>query len=112
MGVDSKIDPNTLRNMVGAPEPETTEPTPFAQHVAAVLAKALASLRADGVIEVEDTNCEGLAAEVIGVALEATSPKRMPRRIVQTLIHSDFVEEVYGSDEEIADALRPFLEEI
>ena len=110
MGVDSKIDPNTLRNMVGAPEPETTEPTPFAQHVAAVLAKALASLRADGVIEVEDANCEGLAAEVIGVALEATSPKRMPRRIVQALIHSDFVEEVYGSDDEIAEALRPFLE--
>ena len=41
MGVDSKIDPKTLRNMVGAPEPETTEPTLFAQHVVAVLTKAL-----------------------------------------------------------------------
>ena len=112
MGVDPKIDPKTLRSMVGAPEPETTEPTPFAQRVAAVLAKALGSLRAEGVIEVEDANCQALAAEVIGVALEASSPKRMPRRIVQTLIHSDFVEEVYGSDDEIADALRPFLEEL
>jgi hypothetical protein len=110
MGVDSKIDPNTVRSMVGVSEPETTEPTPFAQHVAAVLANALGSLRTDGVIEVEDANCEGLAVEVIGVALEATSPKRMSRRIVQALIHSDFVEEVYGSDDEIAEALRPFLE--
>ena len=64
------------------------------------------------VIEVEDANCEGLAAEIIDVALEATSPKRMPRRILQALIHSDFVEEVYGSDGDIAEALRPFLEGI
>jgi hypothetical protein len=112
MGVDSKIDPSTLRNLVGAPEPETAEPTPFAQHVVAVLTKALGSLRADGVIEVDDANCEGLAAEVIGAALEATSSKRLPRRIVQTLIHSDFVEEVYGTDDEISGALRPFLEQL
>jgi hypothetical protein len=31
---------------------------------------------------------------------------------VKTLIQSDFVEEVYGTGEEIATALRPFLDGI
>ncbi|MAE93466.1 MAG: hypothetical protein CL910_02270 [Deltaproteobacteria bacterium] len=110
MSGDSEIDLKGLRDLLGLPEPEVSEPTPFAQNVAAVLAKALAAMRAEGMIEVEDANVEGLASEITDAALESSSLKRLPLRIVKTLIHSDLVEEVYGTDEEISAALRPFLD--
>ncbi len=76
------------------------------------MTKALASLRAEGMIEVEDANVEGLATEIIDAALESSSLKRLPLRIVKALIHSDLVEEVYGTDDEISTALHPFLAQI
>lgn len=112
MSKDSDIDLKSLRDIFQLAEPEKSEPTPFAQSVAATLTKALASLRADGVIEVEEANVEALAAEVIDAALESSSLKRLPLRIVKALIHSDLVEEVYGTDTEISAALRPFLDGI
>jgi len=80
--------------------------------VASVLKKAIASMRAGGTIEVEGANVDALAREVTDAALESATLKRLPPRIVKTLIHSDLVEEVYGTDEEIAAALRPFLDEL
>lgn len=112
MSGDSEIDLKELRRRLGLAEPEKSEPTPFAQRVAATLTEALASLRADGMIEIEDANVEGLATEVIDGALESSSVERLPLRIVKTLIHSDLVEEVYGTDEEISSALRPFLDRL
>jgi hypothetical protein len=110
MSGDSESDLKSLRALIGVAEPEKSEPTPFAQRVAAALTEALATLRADGVIEVEDANVEALANEVIHAALESRSAERLPLRLVKTLIHSDLVEEVYGTDEEVSSALRPFLE--
>jgi hypothetical protein len=112
MSGDSKIDLKGIRDMLGLAEPEKSEPTAFARNVAATLGKALASLREAGMIEVEDANIEGLATEVTDVALESSSIKGLPLRIVKTLVHSDLVEEVYGTDEEISSALRPFLDEL
>ncbi|NQZ95554.1 MAG: hypothetical protein HRU01_03500 [Myxococcales bacterium] len=112
MSGDSEIDLKSLRGILGLAEPETSEPTPFAQSLTTALAKALASLRAEGMIEVEDANVEGLATEVINAALESSSLKRLLQRIVKVLISSDLVEEVYGTDEEISAALRPFLDAI
>ena len=112
MSGDSKSDLDSLRGMLGLPQSEASEPTPFAQSVARALKEAVAALRAEGMIEVEDANVEALATQVAEVALESTSLKRLPLRIVKTLIHSDFVEEVYGTDEEISSALRPFLDGI
>jgi hypothetical protein len=110
MSEDPKLDLKRVRDMLGLPEPEESEPTPFAQNVAATLTTALAQLRADGILEVEDANMDGLAREVIDAALESSSAKRLPLRLVKTLIHSDLVEEVYGTDEEVSSALRPFLD--
>ena len=98
--------------MLGLPEAVTSDPTPFALRVADVLTKAVVKLRADGVIEVEDAKVEELANEVVSTALESTSLKRLPLRLVKTLIHSEYVEEVYGTDEEISAALRPVLDEL
>ncbi len=110
MSRESEVDLKRVREMLGLPEPEPSEPTPFAQKVAVTLTQALAKLRADGILEVEDGNAEALATEVIEAALESSSVKRLPLRIVKTLIHSELVEEVYGTDEEVASALRPFLD--
>jgi len=112
MSGDSDLDLDGLRAALGLGPPEKTEPTPFARTVAATLTEALASLRAAGMIEVEDAHVDALATEVVDAALESHSLKKLPLRIVKTLIHSDHVEEVYGTDEEISAALRPFLDRI
>lgn len=113
MSRDKKTELSTLRGIFGLAEPEPeAEPTPFAQDLARIMAEAVATLRADGIIEVEDANVEALTQQVAGVALESTSLKRLPLRLTKTLIHSDFVEEIYGTDTEISTALRPFLERL
>ena len=112
MSRDTDQELNRLRSMLGLPEPEVSLPTPFARTVASALTNALADLRAKEMIEVEDANVEALATEVINVALESVSQRKLPLRIVKTLIHSELVEEVYGTDEELSAVLRPFLDEI
>ena len=92
----------------GSPVPEPQ--TPFGQQLQAAMGSAVAYMRAQGVIEVEDEAVEGLVAELVGVALEAHSPKQMMKRISRTLIQSDHVEEVFGSDDEISSAVKRFLE--
>ena len=109
MSEDPEFD---LAALLGLPEKEKSEPTPFALSMAAALTKAIASMRAEGVIEVEESNLDGLVAEVVDAALESSSLKRLVLRVVKTLIHSDLVEEVYGTDEEISASLRPFLESV
>ncbi|MCP5058976.1 MAG: hypothetical protein GY937_19915 [bacterium] len=101
-----------LKALLGIVEKEKSEPTPFAKSVAGALEKAIASMRAEGVIEVEDANVEPLVAEVTNAALDSSSLKRLLLRVVKTLIHSELVEEVYGTDEEISASLRPFLDAV
>ena len=113
MSKDPEIDLDRLRELLKLPsEPEPAEPTPFALNAASVLAQAVAALREQGVIEVEDANLEALANEVVDLALDMSSLKKLPQRLVNGLIQSDLVEEVYGTDVEIASALRPFLEQL
>ena len=112
MAGDADFDLDKLRALLDLPKPASEEPTPFAQSVIAALTEAVASLRAGGMIEVEDDKVEGLTNEVVEAALESTSLKKLPLRLVKTLIHSEQVEEVYGTDEEISAALRPFLDRI
>ncbi|MCP3986764.1 MAG: hypothetical protein GY723_20455 [bacterium] len=109
MSEDPEFD---LKALLGIVEREKAEPTPFAQSVAAALTKALASMRAEGVIEVEDSNVDGLVDEITHAALDSSSLKKLVLRVVKTLIHSDLVEEVYGTDEEISASLRPFLDAV
>ncbi len=113
MSRDPKPDMSAVRSMLGLPEPEPeAEPTHFSQQLARAVAEAVATLRADGILEVEDANVEALTAQVSEVALESRSFERLPIRITKTLIHNDLVEEIYGTDAEIAAALRPFFERI
>ncbi len=112
MSGDAESDLKTLRELLGIGAQADAEPTPFARNVTDVLTRAIAALRENGVIEVEDAKLECLTREIVDVALESTSTRKLPLRIVKALIHSEQVEEVYGTDEEIGGALRPFLEEL
>ena len=109
--MSGESDPD-LDDLLGAAEAEPSKPTPFAERVAATLTTALFELRKSGMIEVEDAQLTPLSNEIIEAVLESSSIRKLPLRIVKTLIHSDNVEEVYGTDAEITAALQPFLEQI
>ena len=113
MSRDPKSELSTVRSMLGLPEPEPeADPTHFSKQLAGAVAEAIAKLRADGMLEVEDANVEALTAQVSETALESRTFERLPIRIAKTLIHHDLVEEIYGTDAEITAALRPFFEAI
>lgn len=101
-----------LESLLGAldeevpPEPETA----FGQQLHAAMGSAVAYMRAEGVIEVADEAVEGLVAELTSVGLEANSPRQMMKRMSRTLLTSDQVEEVFGTDDDISSAVRRFLE--
>ena len=99
-----------LRELLGLPEEEPEEPTAFAKSVSAALTDALAAMRREGVVEVEDENLAALTAELTAAAVEARSLKRLLRRVVDTLVNSTRVEEVYGTDEELSTFFRRFFE--
>jgi phosphoribosylformylglycinamidine (FGAM) synthase PurS component len=99
-----------LKALLGLPDEEPQEPTEFAKSVGAALARAIAAMRAEEVIEVEAANVDALVAEATDAALESASLKRLLKRVVNTLVHSDLVEEVYGTDDELASFLRRFFE--
>jgi hypothetical protein len=87
------------------PEPETA----FGLALSAALGSAVAYMRGEGVIEMEDHHVEGLVMELKEVGLDARSPKQMMRRLSRTLVESDHVEEVFGSDDDISAAVQRFL---
>lgn len=101
-----------LATLLGLPQKEAPEPTPFAQSMTAALTKAVAAMRAEGMIELEDSNFDALIVEVSDAALESSTLKRLVLRVVKTLIHSELVEEIYGTDAEISASLRRFLDAV
>jgi len=54
---------------------------------------------------------ESLIAEVAEAGLDTKSAKQLLSRIIRTLLESDHVEEIYGTDDEIRRALRQLLGE-
>ncbi|MBW2315329.1 MAG: hypothetical protein JRH10_14155 [Deltaproteobacteria bacterium] len=107
MSEDPKFD---LKSLLGLPDEEPEEPTEFEKAVGAALTEAIAAMRAAEIIEVEPDNVQPLVAEATDAAIESASLKRLLKRIVNTLVHSDLVEEVYGTDAELTAFLRRFFE--
>ncbi len=99
-----------LKALLGLPEEEPQEPTEFEKTVSAALDEAVQALRAKEIIEVEDGNIAALVAELTAAAIEANSLKKLLKRTVNALVHSERVEEVYGTDEELTALLRRFFE--
>ena len=101
-----------LEDLLGLNEPENEKPTPFAERVQSILGDALVELRKSGMIEMEADHIPQLTTEIVEAVLESSSARKLPLRIAKTLIHSEHVEEIYGTDVEITSALEPFLEQI
>lgn len=107
MAEDSEFDLNAL---LGLPEEKPAEPTAFEQSVGQALGAAVAAMRAEEIIEIEDANVEALVTELKNAAVESSSLKKLLRRVVNALVHSERVEEVYGTDTELSAFLRRFFE--
>jgi hypothetical protein len=99
-----------LKALLGIPAQEPEEPTPFEQSLDVALAAAVAAMRKAEVVEVEDANVEALVTELKNAAAESSSLKRLLKRVVNALVHSDHVEEVYGTDADLSAFLRRFFE--
>ena len=91
------------------PQPAATA-SPFAIQLNAALTEAIGAMRADGMIEIEDDRVEPLVAEVAEAGLDSHSAKHLVKKVIRTLIESDYVEEVYGSDEALSASLRRYLD--
>lgn len=66
-----------------------------------VVVAALDKLEAAESIEVDPSSKKALVDELTLAALDANSPRHAIKRLCKTLLDSDYVEEVYGSDPEI-----------
>ena len=96
-----------LRAERRAAEPAASE---FGERLKEALVAAVEHLRAKELVEVSDEQAPALIEEVTGAGLDARSPKQLMKSVVRTLIRSELVEEVYGTDEMLFDELRQFLD--
>lgn len=109
MSEEREVDPKAILESITQPEPVDLD-TPFAKSLGAALREGVASMRGAGVIEMKDEDVDSLIAELTEVALDSSSRKKLLRRVVYSLVHSDHVEEVYETDEAISTVFRGFLE--
>lgn len=112
-------DPNAemsdlLRAVLGEEDDtaEEDEPgrSPFAIKLAESIGEALRHMRAEGAIEIDDGSLDSVIIEVTESGLDARSPKQLIKRVIRTLIESEYVEEVYGTDDELRALLTASLD--
>lgn len=79
------------------------EPQGFEQVMNSVLLRVLADLEAEELLEVEAGSMPALAAELTTLAADAPTPKKMLKILVEAVVESDLVEEVYADDNTLAE---------
>ena len=84
-------------------EESRVAPTDFEQVLSLALHQILGALVVEGLLEVEPAMMPALVVELVGVAADAPTPKKMVRRLVAALVDSDLVEEVYADDKTLFD---------
>ena len=89
-------------------EPEE-QMSPFGLRLTAAVGAAVTQMRADGSLEVEDENVDALVNEVTEAGLDSNSPKQLIKKVLKTLIQSERVEEIYGTDEMLKATLAEFM---
>ncbi|MDJ0786864.1 MAG: hypothetical protein QNK05_08635 [Myxococcota bacterium] len=110
--MEKKIDLEALLAAVGAEPSSVHQPaaSEFGERLRAALEEAVGALREQELVDVAEDHLPILLAEVTEAGLDSRSPKQLMKRVVRTLIASEHVEEVYGTDEMLFDALRSFLD--
>lgn len=88
--------------------PEPAELTPFEKKLRSSVDAALNKLVADGDIEV--LNHGMLLDELTRIAEKARSPKHLVRKMATALVHSEAVDEIYVSDDDLEAAFLAKLE--
>ena len=83
--------------------------SPFAIQLAESIDRALRQMRSDGAVEIDDGSLDSVILEVTEAGLDARSPKQLIKRVIRTLIESEHVGEVYGTDDELGDSLKRTL---
>ena len=89
-------------------EPEIPE-TDFGRRLALAVRAAVLQMRQDGSLEVDEDHVDALVAEVATAGIEANSPKQLLKKVLNCLLESERVEEIYGTDEDIKRSLSGFL---
>jgi hypothetical protein len=99
---EDEIDP------VEEAEPEAPM-SAFGLRLAAAVRAAVEQMRREGNLEVEDAEVDALIDEVTEAGLDSNSPKQLTKKVLHTLLNSDRVEEIYGTDEMLKATLAIFL---
>ncbi len=103
------IDANMLSALLGdAPAEPDPEPSPQLKRGVEVV---LAALEKAELVELDADRRPMLVAELCAVVGEARSPKDFMKRFVRTLVHSDNLEEVYGTDTVLRDVVKAAMDE-
>ena len=76
--------------------------SPFAIKLAESIGEALRVMQVEGAVEIEEGSLESVIVEVTESGLDARSPKQLVKRVIRTLIESEHVAEVYGTDDELS----------
>ncbi|MCA9606921.1 MAG: hypothetical protein KC619_15045 [Myxococcales bacterium] len=97
---DDPIDVALLRAALGGGE--DPEPNP---QMNSEVERALSALIEAELVEIDEGRRPALIAELATVVGEARSPRDYLKRFVRTIVHSDHVEEIYGSDDELREII-------
>jgi len=98
-----------LRELTGEEEPAEPERSPFAIKLAESIGEALRAMRSEGAIELDEGSLDTVIIEVTESGLDARSPKHLVKRVLRTLMESEHVDEVYGTDDELGAILTRTL---
>ncbi len=92
-----------------ADEPAPFQHTPFTRKLMQALSTSLDRMVERGELELDPDRKEALLIELVTAGSDARSVKHMLKKLTNTLVESDHVEEIYPSDDEIQDRLRQDL---
>lgn len=83
--------------------------TPFMEKMREAALEAVRALSDRSLIDVMSGEERKLALDMANAAAEARSPKQMIEMMTRELVDSDYIEEVYATDDEIAEAIQSLM---
>jgi len=93
-----------------AAEPAPDADTPFLRTLRAALASAIDAMLDEELIELDTSKKTGLLAELVEAGSNARTANHLMKSLVDALVQSDLVDEVFASDDEVERFIRSRLE--